>query len=149
MLDKKRVTSNKYLDVLFFIKGFGVMRVNSKITICQIALVIFFLFCFVQVGFSYDTIKNIPVPSGYERIRYNKKSYSHYLQSLPLKESRKIYKWNGEKVFDVLYNIYAVVNKPLLFKSDLEQCADFGMRFWADFHKKQNRLDRLFLYNYS
>ena len=125
------------------------MCINSKITLYQIALVIFFSFFFVQVGFCYDTINNIPVPSGYERIRYDKKSYSHYLQSLPLKESIKIYKWNGEKVFDVLYNIYAVVNKPLLFKSDLEQCADFGMRFWADFHKNQNRLDSLFLYNYS
>jgi hypothetical protein len=131
------------------LKGLGVMRVNSKITICQIALVIFFLFYFVQVAFSYDTIKNIPVPNGYERIKYDKKSYSHYLQNLPLKENRKIYKWDGKKVFGVLYNIYAVVNKPLLFKSDLEQCADFCMRFWADFHKNQNRLDHLFLYNYS
>jgi len=111
------------------LKGLGVMRVNSKITICQIALVIFFLFYFVQVAFSYDTIKNISVPSGYERIKYDKKSYSHYLQNLPLKENRKIYKWDGKKVFGVSYNIYAVVNKPLLFKSDLEQCADFCMRF--------------------
>lgn len=109
----------------------------------------FFLFCFVQVGFSYDTIKNIPVPKGYERIQFDIKSFSHYLQSLPLKKSKKIYKYNGEKIFGVLYNIYAVVDKPLLFKSDLEQCADFCMRFWADFHKKQNRLDRLFLYDYS
>ena len=125
------------------------MRLNNKIAICQISLVMFFLFCFVQVGFSYDTIKNIPVPKGYERIQFDKKSFSHYLQSLPLKKSKKIYKYNGEKIFGVLYNIYAVVDKPLLFKSDLEQCADFCMRFWADFHKKQNRLDRLFLYDYS
>jgi len=125
------------------------MGVNKKITICQIVLVIFFLFVFVEVSFSYDTIEKIPVPNGYERIRYDKKSYSHYLQSLPLKESRKIYTWNGKKVLGVLYHIYAVVDKPLLFKSDLEQCADFCMRFWADFHKTQNRLEDLFLYNYS
>ena len=125
------------------------MRLTTKIGICQIAPIMFFLFYFVQVGFGYDTIKNIPVPSGYERIRYDKKSYSHYLQSLPLKEKNTIYKWNGKKVFGVLYNIYAVVDKPLLFKSDLEQCADFCMRFWADFHKNLNKLDKLYLYNYS
>lgn len=131
------------------LKGSYVMRLTTKIGICQIAPIMFFLFYFVQVGFGYDTIEKIPVPNGYERIRYDKKSYSHYLQSLPLKESRKIYKWNGKKVFGVLYNIYAVVDKPLLFKSDLEQCADFCMRFWADFHKNQNKLDKLYLYDYS
>ncbi|NNL77096.1 MAG: hypothetical protein HKO68_12245 [Desulfobacterales bacterium] len=125
------------------------MRKSNHTAICQIVLVIFFLFALAEAGFTYDTIKNIPVPDGYERIRFDKKSFSHYLQSLPLKESKNIYKWNGKKVLGVLYNIYAVVDKPLLFKSDLEQCADFCMRFWADFHKNQNKLDRLFLYDYS
>jgi len=131
------------------LKDEGVMPGSNHIKICQIVLVIFFLFVFVQIGFSYDAIKNLPVPNGYERIKYDKKSYSHYLQNLPLKNSKIIYNWNGEKVLGVLYNIYAVVDKPLLYKSDLEQCADFCMRFWADFHKNQNRLDHLFLYDYN
>ncbi|MBW1822427.1 MAG: hypothetical protein JRI92_11845, partial [Deltaproteobacteria bacterium] len=131
------------------LKGLCVMRFTTKIAACQIVPVMFFLFYFVQVGFGYDTIEKIPVPNGYERIKYDKKSYSNYLQRLPLKEKNTIYKWDGKKVFGVLYNIYAVVDKPLLFKSDLEQCADFCMRFWADFHKNQNKLDKLFLYDYS
>ena len=55
------------------LKDEGVMPENNLIKICQIVLVIFFLFVFVEVGFSYDAIKNLPVPNGYERIRYDKK----------------------------------------------------------------------------
>lgn len=78
-----------------------------------------------------------------------KGSFSYYLQNLPLKENNKIYKWNRKRVFGLLYNVYAVVDKPLLFESDLEQCADFCMRFWADYHHSQNNLNNLFLYNYN
>jgi hypothetical protein len=38
---------------------------------------------------------------------------------------------------------------PLLFKSDLEQCADYCMRFWAEYHKDMNKLDFLYLFDYS
>jgi hypothetical protein len=129
--------------------GFVCMRVITKSTVCRIAPILFFLFWFAPTCYGYNTIKKIPVPNGYERIEYDKKSYSHYLQNMPLKENNTIFKWSGKKVYGVLYNIYAVVDKPLLFKSDLEQCADFCMRFWADFHKIENKLDVLFLYNYS
>ena len=73
-------------------KGSCVMRVTTKITVCQIAPILFFLFCFSQLCFGYDTIEKIPIPNGYERIRYDKKSYSHYLQGLPLKDKNTIYK---------------------------------------------------------
>jgi hypothetical protein len=38
---------------------------------------------------------------------------------------------------------------PLLFKSELEQCADYCMRFWAEYHKDMNKLDSLYLFDYS
>jgi hypothetical protein len=37
---------------------------------------------------------------------------------------------------------------PLLFQSNLEQCADFAMRFWAEYHKATGELDRLYLFDY-
>ena len=38
---------------------------------------------------------------------------------------------------------------PLLFRSDLEQCADFAMRFWAEYHKAAGKLDQLYLFDYG
>ncbi len=48
-----------------------------------------------------------------------------------------------------LYNVWAVIDYPLLFKSDIEQCADWCMRFWAEYHLKANKLNELFLFDYS
>ncbi|MGA1870942.1 MAG: DUF4846 domain-containing protein [bacterium] len=101
------------------------------------------------MGSAIEFIKEISVPKGYKRIDYPKNSFSFYLQNLPIKENKKIYKWNGKKVFGILYNVFAVIDKPLLFNSDLEQCADFCMRFWADFHNEQKKLESLFLYDYN
>ena len=48
-----------------------------------------------------------------------------------------------------VYQVFGVVRMPLLFPSDLEQCADFAMRFWAEYHKAIGRLDSLYLFDYS
>lgn len=110
----------------------------------------FFIFCTVVPPLQgYDTIAAIPAPPGFVRIAYPERSYSHYLQNLPVKPENKIYKFDGKRVFGLLYNIYAVVDKPLLFKSDLEQCADFSMRLWADYHREGQSLDDLFLFDYN
>ena len=39
---------------------------------------------------------------------------------------------------------------PLLFvNQDLEQCADYCMRFWAEYHRANSLLDRLYLFDYN
>ena len=96
----------------------------------------------------FSRVVDIPTPEGYERRPYPTGSYSDYLRRLPLKEDTSIYQWNGKKVWGMLYNVYAVVDKPLLFKSDLEQCADYSMRFWADYHKDHGKLGQLYLFDY-
>lgn len=98
-----------------------------------------------------DKVKDIETPEGYNRINYQKGSYSDYLQNLPLKSDNVILEWDGSRLQSswLLYNVFAVVDKPLLFKADLEQCADFPMRFWADYHKENNKLDKLYLFNYQ
>jgi len=93
------------------------------------------------------TLGSIPAPAGYQRIAYAEGSYSHYLQTLPIKKDNRIAAFNGTFIRD--FNVFAVVDLPLLFKQDLEQCADFAMRLWAEYHKKENTLDRLYLFDYN
>jgi hypothetical protein len=104
-----------------------------------------------SIGMSQDrTINNsIPVPNGFLREIYPTDSYSHWIQNLPLKVPPIILNYKGQVVESGLYRVFGVVGLPLLFKSDIEQCADFAMRFWAEYHKSAGTLDKLFLFNYS
>ena len=43
----------------------------------------------------------------------------------------------------------AVVDLPLLFRADIEQCADWGFRFWTEFHQQTGRTDHLYLFDYG
>ncbi|MGK0190676.1 MAG: hypothetical protein ACI9R3_006506 [Verrucomicrobiales bacterium] len=99
-------------------------------------------------AFAGQTINDIPVPQGYERIESKADSFSHFVQSLALSDDKVIHTWEGKAInqgFDVL----AVAQLPLLFKQDLEQCADWAMRLWAEHHKASDRLQQLTLYNYD
>ncbi len=96
------------------------------------------------------TVKNkIPLPSGYQRIAYPHDSFSSWIQALPLKTESVIIDYRGHTIESGFYNLFGVVRMPVLFKSDLEQCADFAMRFWAEYHKEKGKLDQFFLFDYS
>jgi hypothetical protein len=98
---------------------------------------------------------HIPVPAGYTRIHYPTGSFPRWMQSLPLKRTNTITLYNGKtlnplyNVFYYHFNVFGVVDMPLLFKDDLEQCADFCMRLWAEYHKASGRLDKFYLFDYS
>ncbi|MBL0174962.1 MAG: hypothetical protein IPP94_06820 [Ignavibacteria bacterium] len=94
-------------------------------------------------------ISAIAVPTGFTRIAYAKDSFSEYLRALPLKADREIRSFNGSPVQNSIYAVLAVLDMPLLFKADLEQCADFCMRLWAEWHKASGRLRELSLFNFS
>jgi len=98
-----------------------------------------------------DQVKDIELPAGYTRISYPDSTYSGFIQRLELKDNRQIVTWDGYELQDSdrIYNIMAVVDMPLLFEENLEQCADFAMRFWYEYHLKQDSLDRLYLFNYD
>ena len=97
----------------------------------------------------------IPVPDGFIRKTFPPGSFSNWVQNLPLKKSDRILAYNGSAINDpsrnviALYNVFAVVDMLLLFKSDIEQCADYCMRFWAEYHKSLNKLDKLYLFDYN
>lgn len=114
-------------------------------------ILIIFLFIGALKLFAAGKVKDIATPESYSRVNYQKGSYSDYLQNLPLKSDNIILEQDGSILRSswYLYHVFAVVDKPLLFKADLEQCADFPMRFWADYHKENNKLDKLYLFNYQ
>jgi len=94
-------------------------------------------------------IKDLPAPAGYRRLEYADSSYSAWIQTLPIKEDNIILRHDGEPIGSFFYNVLVVVDLPLLFSQDLEQCADWCFRFRAEFYKQTGRLDRLYLYDYN
>ncbi len=95
------------------------------------------------------TINELPLPEGYTRINYPPGSYCHWIARLPLKSTTVIRIYDGRFITKGYYNVLAVVAMPLLFQQDLEQCADFSFRFWAEYHKQRNMLDKLYLFDYN
>ena len=97
------------------------------------------------------TVRDLPLPDGYERVTYKKGTYSHWLQNAPLKKSKTIALHDGRsyKPGSNWYKIAAVLDFPLMFDQDLEQCADFAMRLWAEYHAATGQLTKLQLFNYD
>ncbi len=110
---------------------------------------IILLFILVPGPGTGKIVKNIAVPDGYSRIKYSVDSYSHWIQNLPLKSKKEIRLYDGSIKSPGFYKIFEVVNLAIMFRQDLEQCADFCFRFWAEYHKQKNILNRLYLFNYS
>ncbi|HBX52276.1 MAG: hypothetical protein A2275_15360 [Bacteroidetes bacterium RIFOXYA12_FULL_35_11] len=112
---------------------------------------LFLFIIFPLVNFAQQKIikTEFPVPSGYNRIEYDKETYAAFVQSMPLKKDKTIKAASGKNISNSLYKIWGVVDFPLLFKSDIEQCADYSMRIWAEYHKQNDKLNELYLFDYS
>jgi hypothetical protein len=95
------------------------------------------------------TIIDIPGSSGYRRIDYPKGNFSRWLQNRPLKPDTSIITHTGAEISRHRYSRFAVLDLPLLLSDDLEQCADFAMRLWAEYHRETGRLESLYLFDYS
>jgi hypothetical protein len=113
-------------------------------------------FMLLLIGISSSSISQglairdtIAVPHGFLRQTYPNGSYSNWIQTLQLKAQPVILDHRGQTVESRLFSVYGVVHMPLLFQSDLEQCADFAMRFWAEYHRTTGKLDQLYLFDYS
>lgn len=96
-------------------------------------------------------VKGIELPTGYERIQYANGSYPEYLRGLPLKSNTEILKYDGKILRSswILYDVLAVLDMPLLYQEDLEQCADFSMRLWSEYLKSMDSLNQLALFDYN
>ncbi len=94
-------------------------------------------------------VSDIPIPSGAERVWYPAGTYARWLQDHSLLPRKSIKTFSGNTIQPSYYKVLAVFNRPLLFQQDLEQCADFAMRLWADYHKENGKLNSLYLFTYA
>jgi len=95
------------------------------------------------------SVKDIPVPAGFKTVEYPASSYSRWLADRPLKTNNVILAHDGQIIAAGTDRVCAVLNLPLLFTGDLEQCADYAMRLWAEYHKDRSNLDQLYLFDYN
>lgn len=116
---------------------------SIKYSIMISALIVLSTICQAEV------IKDLPVPSGYERVGYADSSYSGWIQKLPIKDDNVILGYDGEPMGSSFYNVLTVVDLPILFSQDLEQCADWCFRFRAEYFKQTGRLEQLYLFDYN
>lgn len=89
------------------------------------------------------------MPHGYERVENHQNSFGSFLRTLPLKKNKRIQLWDGSELDENHYSSLGVIDLPLLFDEDLEQCADFAMRIWADYLKNNSQLRALALFDYN
>lgn len=91
-------------------------------------------------------VQDIKAPKGYNRIIVNE-DYSTFIRNLPIRATAFVETYTGDSV---AWNSKYKIDKGLLFSgNDLEQCADWAMRLWADYHKQSGKIDTLFLFEYS
>jgi hypothetical protein len=91
----------------------------------------------------------IPLPAGYTRYVCPANSFGAWLGSQHVKSDHCIRTFTGNCMPQDYFNTYAVLDMPLLFKADLEQCADFAMRLWAEYFKQTGHLEQLTLFDYN
>lgn len=92
----------------------------------------------------------IPAPEGYERIPLRRNSFPDWVRHLPVRpEGTEVRTWDGRRAPQGFYAVWRVIDLPLLFRQDLEQCADWGFRFWHDYQAEAGFADRLWLTDYN
>jgi hypothetical protein len=80
---------------------------------------------------NYNTIGEISVPAGYERVLVGKDSFGEWLKEIKLKKDSRVYLYNG-KLKDNQSAQFAVLDMPVGDK-DLQQCADAVLRLRAEY----------------
>lgn len=113
-------------------------------------LTIVLLFSFQSIALSQPRrVSDIGAPDGYAPVAASPNSYSNWITRLPLRQGNEIRMYTGDTLWNVPYGVYGVIDMPLLFNQDLEQCADWAFRLWAEYHKATGTLDRLNLMDYN
>ncbi len=95
-----------------------------------------------------EKVSDIAPPSGFKRVANEANSYANYLRSLPLSTQSRVKLWNGSFLPHDYYQSLGIVDLPLLFDEDLEQCADFSMRLWSEYLKSIDSLKYLSLFDF-
>lgn len=94
-------------------------------------------------------VSDIPAPDGCGRVPLPPGSYAAWLRDVPLKPDKSILAHGGDTVSPGFYRVLGVLGLPLMFRDDLEQCADWCFRLWAEHHRQSGKTDRLYLFDYG
>ncbi len=86
-------------------------------------------------------IQNIPVPTGFERVKATPQSFGQYLRNLRLKPDPTVYLYNGQKKRNQRAQ-YAVIDIDV-GKKNLQQCADAVMRIRAEYLFGQKKFQQI------
>jgi hypothetical protein len=89
----------------------------------------------------FATIREIPLPDGFSRILFEKKSFAEWLRSLSLKKNKTVYLYNGLPKRNQTAQ-FAVINISVGSK-DLQQCADAVMRLKAEYLYSQKKFGEI------
>jgi hypothetical protein len=95
----------------------------------------------------YNTIGDIPVPSGYTRVPASAGSFDVWLRTIPLKKDKTVYLYNGTKK-DNQSAQYAVLDISV-GTNDLQQCADAVMRLRAEYLYAEKKYSDIAFMDYS
>jgi len=79
----------------------------------------------------YKSINEIPLPTGFTRLKETNGSFSDWLEKVPLKENKTVYQFDGKAKANQSAQ-FAVVDISVGNK-DLQQCADAVMRLRAEY----------------
>lgn len=91
--------------------------------------------------------KMIPTPIGYKRIAVRKNSFAEWVRNLPMQEKdHPVYLYNGQKKAnqEAHFAVLAIDTG----KQDLQQCADFVMRLFAEYFFALGQYDKIY-FNHS
>jgi Domain of unknown function (4846) len=89
----------------------------------------------------YLQIKNIPLPDGFERIKNADNSFAAWLENVPLKKDKTVYKFDGTEKYNQTAQ-FAVLDISV-GKKDLQQCADAVMRLRAEYLFEQKEFEQI------
>lgn len=98
---------------------------------------------------SWGRVSDIPPPPGCARLPLAAGCYAAWVRGLPLKADNAILTHAGDTVYPNTYRVLGVLGRPLMFRDDLEQCADWCFRLWAEYHLESGKLNELYLFDYG
>ncbi|MES2373703.1 MAG: DUF4846 domain-containing protein [Bacteroidota bacterium] len=90
---------------------------------------------------SMRSVKDIPLPAGFERVLVSRGLFADYLRNLPLRKDKTVYLYNKQPKPNQSIH-YAVIDISTGEK-DLQQCADAVMRLRAEYFFDKKSYDSI------